>query len=244
MDVNGTNVSLFIQKAEDKNNIEIKAKMVALLRTFRHLNHLLWNRKIAGGSTACVVIVDRKDKLIYCANSGDSRAMLKNDDERTPVRLSYDHKPNDKIEQKRIEQHGEYVSVVPGSVPRVNGMIATSRAIGGHNTEVQQCKGITWHPHISVHRLQQDSSVMVMGSDGLFDVIKDATAGSFACAAYKEVVEDGGSSSSSNGGVGGGVEGEDILLVPVVGGEEFATVAVTVGDDDNAAVVVVVVEWW
>lgn len=43
------------------------------------------------GSTSCVVLIT--DKSIFCANSGDSRAILVRENNAT-VALSKDHKPN------------------------------------------------------------------------------------------------------------------------------------------------------
>lgn len=54
------------------------------------------------GTTANIVLVTG-DKL-YCANIGDSRsvAIIKN----KPVVLSFDHKPEDREERKRIQNAG------------------------------------------------------------------------------------------------------------------------------------------
>ena len=64
-----------------------------------------------------------KDKII-CANSGDSRAVigLKNG---KLIELSYDHKPDNEGELKRVKAGGGFVED-----GRVQGVIAVSRAIG------------------------------------------------------------------------------------------------------------------
>ena len=58
------------------------------------------------GCTSCVVLVT-KDKII-CANSGDSRAVigLKNG---KLIELSYDHKPDNDGELKRVKAGGGFV---------------------------------------------------------------------------------------------------------------------------------------
>ena len=58
------------------------------------------------GCTSCVVLVTQ-DKII-CANSGDSRAVigLKNGD---LIELSYDHKPDNDGELKRVKAGGGFV---------------------------------------------------------------------------------------------------------------------------------------
>ena len=58
------------------------------------------------GCTSCVVLIT-KDKII-CANSGDSRAVigLKNG---KLIELSYDHKPDNEGEFKRVKEGGGFV---------------------------------------------------------------------------------------------------------------------------------------
>lgn len=74
------------------------------------------------GTTACVVLVT-PDHLV-CANAGDSRAVYsKNGNKAIP--LSYDHKPDDEGEERRIRSAGGYVA---GG--RVEGDLAVSRGLG------------------------------------------------------------------------------------------------------------------
>ena len=74
------------------------------------------------GCTACVVLLT--PDTIYCANSGDSRAILVNKAGKV-TELSHDHKPDDPGEMKRIKAGGGFVDD-----GRVQGIIAVSRAIG------------------------------------------------------------------------------------------------------------------
>lgn len=73
------------------------------------------------GTTACVVLVTNES--IYCANSGDSRAVLCS--KGNAIALSFDHKPSNDDEMKRIEKSGHFVED-----DRVDGNLALSRAIG------------------------------------------------------------------------------------------------------------------
>jgi len=76
--------------------------------------------ELAGTTAICVII---KDKKIYCGNVGDSRAIAS---VRGRVQqLSYDHKPNNELEAKRIIAAGGWVEY-----NRVNGNLALSRALG------------------------------------------------------------------------------------------------------------------
>eukprot|EP00804_Cyclotella_cryptica_P002389 CCRYP_004091-RB/>CCRYP_004091-RB protein AED:0.04 eAED:0.04 QI:951/1/1/1/1/1/2/264/406 len=74
------------------------------------------------GTTAIVVLLT--PKWIVCANAGDSRAIYSRSNHRS-VPLSYDHKPDDEDEERRIREAGGYVSA-----GRVEGDLAVSRGLG------------------------------------------------------------------------------------------------------------------
>ncbi|KAL7538068.1 hypothetical protein ACHAXR_008267 [Thalassiosira sp. AJA248-18] len=76
------------------------------------------------GTTAVVVLTT--PKWIVCANSGDSRSVYSRSNHRA-VPLSYDHKPEDEDEERRIREAGGYVS---GG--RVEGDLAVSRGLGDY----------------------------------------------------------------------------------------------------------------
>ena len=74
------------------------------------------------GTTIVVVVVT--PDWIVCANAGDSRAVFSKNGAKA-VPLSYDHKPDDEVEEKRIRDAGGYVA---GG--RVEGDLAVSRGLG------------------------------------------------------------------------------------------------------------------
>ena len=76
------------------------------------------------GTTAVAVMVT--PKWIVCTNAGDSRAVYSRSNHRA-VPLSYDHKPEDEDEERRIREAGGYVS---GG--RVEGDLAVSRGLGDY----------------------------------------------------------------------------------------------------------------
>lgn len=76
------------------------------------------------GCTAVTVLV--RENSLYCANAGDSRAIASVNGQ-VEV-LSYDHKPNNEKEYKRIYEAGGFVEY-----NRVNGYLALSRALGDFN---------------------------------------------------------------------------------------------------------------
>ncbi|CDJ38411.1 hypothetical protein, conserved, partial [Eimeria tenella] len=67
--------------------------------------------------------------LVTVANVGDSRGTLLHS-EGSFTLLSRDHKPTAPEELRRIKKAGGFVSAGPTSVPRVDGILALSRAFG------------------------------------------------------------------------------------------------------------------
>jgi serine/threonine protein phosphatase PrpC len=82
----------------------------------------IWRSQQDAGTTATVVILT--PTLILCANAGDSRAVCSRNGHCT-IPLSYDHKPDDEAEERRIYEAGGFVR---GS--RVEGDLALSRGLG------------------------------------------------------------------------------------------------------------------
>lgn len=74
------------------------------------------------GTTACVVLIT--PEYVVCANAGDSRSVMSKLGNKA-VPLSFDHKPDDEQEERRIRAAGGYVA---GG--RVEGDLAVSRGLG------------------------------------------------------------------------------------------------------------------
>jgi serine/threonine protein phosphatase PrpC len=74
------------------------------------------------GTTACIVLVTPEH--LVCANAGDSRSVYSKTSQKA-IPLSYDHKPDDEEEERRIRAAGGYVA---GG--RVEGDLAVSRGLG------------------------------------------------------------------------------------------------------------------
>lgn len=116
------------------------------------------------GCTVTVVLAHRtaKKMRLHAANVGDSRAIVV--DGGDVQRLSRDHRPTDPAEIHRVEAEGGFV--VRG---RVVGQLGVSRALGDHSLK---SVGVTWCPYTSARDVSLDS-VLVIGSDGLWDVLSD-----------------------------------------------------------------------
>jgi len=118
------------------------------------------------GSTAVVVLV--KDNDIWVANCGDSRAIV-NEGEKA-VALTSDHKPNRTDEYFRITRSGGHVTQSSvQDVPRVNGVLAVSRAIG----DFSLAPFVSWMPEISQYTCTEKNSYILLATDGVWDVLSN-----------------------------------------------------------------------
>jgi protein phosphatase 1L len=103
-----------------------------------------------GGTTANIVLVDLTNKLIVCANVGDSRAVMC-DSKGKAFALSHDHKPNNPEEMTRIRDNGGYISNKSGCW-RVEGTLACSRSLG--DFPLKQKKVIIADPEITTFKFK------------------------------------------------------------------------------------------
>jgi len=143
----------------NKNNVEI-----ALSNSFKKLDEQLKKHENVG-STANLVYICKEDgkRVIYSANIGDSRTVLIR--KKKAERLSYDHKGTDLKEIERIKISG---GVVFGG--RVFGQLAISRAFGDFSLKSY---GVIAIPYITKNYIEDNDSYVVMGSDGIWDVIDE-----------------------------------------------------------------------
>lgn len=143
----------------------------ALIDAFLSLDKDLKNEEFAQdcGATACVTFVT-KDK-IFCANAGDSRAVLSKGKKAVP--LSEDHKPNNREEYQRIQKAGHTVSM-----ERVDGELALSRAFGDYGykdgeTLRAEEQAVTAFPDVDIKQRSKDDDFMVVACDGIWDCVSN-----------------------------------------------------------------------
>lgn len=124
---------------------------------------------------ACVNVVVIDSSTLYCANLGDCRALLGLSDGKI-VELSRDHRPGLKEEADRIRRLG---GKVIGN--RVNGRLAVSRALGDYEYKFNNHGDniVSSVPEIVSHDLTGGEQFLVLGCDGLFDVMSSDTVGTF-----------------------------------------------------------------
>lgn len=133
-------------------------------------------KQLLGGTTATVAII--VDSQLLVGNVGDSKALLCS--EKIPsgdngdgiakasiqvAELTTDHHPDRDDEKARIIASGGFVSL--SGMPRVNGILAVSRAIGDINLKRY---GVIAEPEMTgwLH-LNASDSFLVIASDGVFE---------------------------------------------------------------------------
>lgn len=122
---------------------------------------------------------------LYCANAGDSRAVLSRSQK--AISLSYDHKPSKLEEEKRIQAAGGFVEC-----DRVNGNLNLSRALGDFNYKKNEDKSLTEQmvlalPEIIVETINDDDDFFIIACDGIWDCMDNQEAVDFIHKKQKEL---------------------------------------------------------
>jgi len=121
------------------------------------------------GSTCLLNLMYKLDNNIHMnfVNLGDCRAVIVYDNG-SFKQVTTDHKPDDINEKKRIEDmKGEIYEDTEG-IPRV-GDLSVSRSFGdGDNAPF-----ISFEPDVHYHKVVENTKYIVMGCDGLWDVIEN-----------------------------------------------------------------------
>jgi serine/threonine protein phosphatase PrpC len=108
-------------------------------------------------------------KYGFCANAGDSRAVLSISG--TSHRLTFDHKVNCNDELERIKKVGGKVELGRICDADGDGVLMVSRGIGNYDLE----PSFTCNPYVSkpIRLNDNKNQFIVMASDGLWDVYDD-----------------------------------------------------------------------
>ncbi|RLV94535.1 Protein phosphatase 2C 1 [Spathaspora sp. JA1] len=104
-------------------------------------------------------------RMLYTSNVGDSRIVLCRLGK--PYRLSYDHKATDLYEINRIREAGGLVLK-----NRVNGVLAVTRSLGDSYMKDL----VIGKPFTTSTQITHDDEFMILGCDGLWDVVSDSKA--------------------------------------------------------------------
>eukprot|EP00549_Striatella_unipunctata_P008024 CAMPEP_0118706532 /NCGR_PEP_ID=MMETSP0800-20121206/20614_1 /TAXON_ID=210618 ORGANISM="Striatella unipunctata, Strain CCMP2910" /NCGR_SAMPLE_ID=MMETSP0800 /ASSEMBLY_ACC=CAM_ASM_000638 /LENGTH=449 /DNA_ID=CAMNT_0006609085 /DNA_START=136 /DNA_END=1488 /DNA_ORIENTATION=+ len=129
-------------------------------------------------------------RTLIVANVGDSRAVLNRNG--TAIELTRDHKPNDPVEQARIEamggkvkwygqvdEHGQPDHM--NGVYRVNGNLALARTVGDRSER----PAVTCDVETDTHPIEDGDQFVLLASDGLWDVMSSQEAVDFVNAQLK-----------------------------------------------------------
>ena len=136
------------------------------------------------GSTCVVVLVSPSH--IICANSGDSRAILRRGGKTLP--LSFDHKPTNIPELERVNAAGGFVKG-----KRVDGDLAVSRGLGDFSYKSNETKPVAQQkvipePEILVYPRNHDlDEFLVLACDGVWDVASNEQCSEF----LQELMQEG-----------------------------------------------------
>ncbi|KAG9323876.1 hypothetical protein KVV02_003536 [Mortierella alpina] len=130
---------------------------------------LRFDPEYGGDSSGCTAITATiTDKnVLYVGNAGDSRAVLGSDG--SAIALSYDHKPVNREEARRIVAAGGFVES-----GRVNGNLALSRALGDFEFKMNATLGpedqiVTANPTVVEYNLTDEDEFLVLACDGIWD---------------------------------------------------------------------------
>ena len=137
---------------------------------------------IFSGTTACVVLM--RDKKLFIANVGDSRAVLGRNvnGSFSSVDLSIDQNPDSPGEMSRIENCGGFVSPPPevGLSARVwldedytQIGLAMARSIGDHAVKAI---GVIADPVVTTHNLIESDEFLIIATDGVWEFISSEEA--------------------------------------------------------------------
>ena len=118
---------------------------------------------LGDGTTAVVAYFN--DGKMWVANVGDSRAVVSRGGVARAVTV--DHKAESEAEKQRIEAKGGTVFHLGRW--RVEGVLAVTRAIG--DKDLKKC--VTAHPDVYEFNLTEEDELVVLASDGLWDVMSN-----------------------------------------------------------------------
>ncbi|MCO5574917.1 hypothetical protein L7F22_028712 [Adiantum nelumboides] len=131
------------------------------------------DNSLSSGTTAIMVLVLGRE--VFVANAGDCRAVLCRGGK--AVDMSRDHKPWCQQERIRIEALGGYIDD-----GYLNGQLGVARALGDWHMDGLKGAGcpLSGEPEVKHFILTADDEFLIIGCDGLWDVLTSQLAVEFA----------------------------------------------------------------
>lgn len=173
------------------NDDQIKQSYMAADTKFYNIVEKGMEADSSGATCTSVIIKRKEDKVeVICPNVGDSRSILSDAGKTVP--LSFDHKPMNPTEKKRIMEAGLGVSM-----NRVDGILALSRAFGDfrfktNKTKSQADQAVSVCPDISRNHItlagndKKTLQFLVLACDGIFDVCSNEEVTKFVADRLRE----------------------------------------------------------
>ena len=132
---------------------------LAIKKSFYLMDKEIENLKVnETGNTATIVFIH--NKLLYCANVGDSSCCIIG---KTNEFLTVNHKCSNKSEIKRIEKEGGQIIE-----DRLGGILCITRGLGDFDLKK---KGLICEPYITKKLIDHNVEYCVIASDGVWDVL-------------------------------------------------------------------------
>lgn len=179
------------------------ANVTAALRACFHAvdAEILARARSSGGREGATALVAlRLGRDLFTAHAGDARAVLRRAGG-VAHRLTTDHKPGDPGERARVLAAGGRVEhlgcwrvvSIPADPRRLPAGLAISRSLGdldfkGEGGPGSTGAGVTADPTVGRVRLGPDDDVLILASDGLWDVLSDQQACDIAGETIERVV--------------------------------------------------------
>lgn len=138
--------------------------LVLIEKAYLYVDRHLIERNIQSGTTvaAFYVIGDK----FYASNVGDTRVVIGKGNGFTL--LTKDHKPYLDEERERIERLGG--RVITYDIPRVQGILAISRALGDPYLKPY----VSAYPNVVEGELGKENDYVIVACDGVWDVLEPA----------------------------------------------------------------------
>eukprot|EP00340_Litonotus_pictus_P008037 CAMPEP_0170532030 /NCGR_PEP_ID=MMETSP0209-20121228/67894_1 /TAXON_ID=665100 ORGANISM="Litonotus pictus, Strain P1" /NCGR_SAMPLE_ID=MMETSP0209 /ASSEMBLY_ACC=CAM_ASM_000301 /LENGTH=269 /DNA_ID=CAMNT_0010827575 /DNA_START=363 /DNA_END=1169 /DNA_ORIENTATION=+ len=116
------------------------------------------------GSTCTLLYLckENKETVLYSANIGDTRGIIAS--KNGPTRITYEHKPSDDFENKRIKNSGGVIFS-----GRIFGQFGLTRAFGN----IPLKKWVIAEPFLKRSVISDHDRFAIIASDGIWDVISD-----------------------------------------------------------------------
>lgn len=121
------------------------------------------------GTTALTALILGRHLLV--ANAGDCRAVLCR--QGVAVEMSHDHRPSYLPERKRVEELGGFIDD-----GYLNGYLSVTRALGDWDLKfpVGSASPLIPEPDVQVVTLTEDDEFLIIGCDGIWDVMSSQDA--------------------------------------------------------------------